>query len=168
MKQLILVRHAKTEPLTDANNDYERQLKKRGQKDTRLVSDHLIGKQITPQMIITSPAKRALQTAKIMAGAFNVPESEIKEEPFIYGGFTIDEFIGNIAGIAGESGSVMVVGHNPEIALMAIQLSGEDFFHFPTTATVVINFSVSHWEDIQARQGRIGLFVYPKELKNKK
>ena len=168
MKQLILVRHAKTEPLTDAENDFERKLKKRGHKDSRLVSDYLIGKGVAPDVIISSPAVRALQTAKILAGAFNIPESDVKEAPFIYGGFTNDEFITQIADMGGDAGSVMVVGHNPEIALMAVELTGENFFHFPTTATVVLNFSATSWSEIQVGQGKNQLFVYPKELKGKK
>ncbi len=168
MKQLILVRHAKTEPLTDAENDFERKLKKRGHKDARLVSDYLIGKGVVPDVIVSSPAVRALQTAKIMAGAFNIPESSVKEAPFIYGGFTNEEFIIQITDMAGDAGSVMIVGHNPEIALMAVELTGENFFQFPTTATVVLNFSATSWSEIQVGQGKIQLFVYPKELKSKK
>lgn len=168
MKRLILVRHAKTEPLTDADSDFERQLKKRGHKDARLVSDHLTGKRIVPDLIISSPAQRALQTARIMAGAFSIPESGIIEAPFIYEGFTIDEFTAQIARLAGNKDSVMVVGHNPEIALMAIQYTEDNYFNFPTTATAVINFSVSQWSDIKPRQGRTETFLYPKELKGKK
>jgi phosphohistidine phosphatase len=78
MKRLILVRHAKTEPVTDADSDFTRQLKKRGHKDARMIADHLIGKTMVPEVIISSPAHRALQTARIMAGSFNIPESEIK------------------------------------------------------------------------------------------
>jgi phosphohistidine phosphatase len=70
--------------------------------------------------------------------------------------------------MAGDAESVMVVGHNPEIAMTAVELSGERFFHFPTTATIVLNFSATHWGDIKSGQGRVQLFVYPKELKNKK
>ena len=168
MKQLILVRHAKTEALTDAENDFERKLKKRGHKDARLVSDYLIGKGVAPDLIISSPAVRALQTAKIMAGAFNIPESDVKKAPFIYGGFSNEEFINHIDELSGDAGSVMVVGHNPEIALTAVELTAENFFHFPTTATVVLNFSAGSWSQITGGQGKIQLFVYPKELKNKK
>lgn len=168
MKQLILVRHAKTEPLTDAENDFERKLKKRGHKDARLVSDYLIGKNVAPDVIISSPAVRALQTAKIMAGAFSIPESDVKEASFIYGGFTNEEFIDQMAELGGDTDSVMVVGHNPEIALMAVKLTGENFFHFPTTATVVLNFSAPRWSEIKIGQGKNQLFVYPKELKDKK
>ncbi len=168
MKRLILVRHAKTEPLTDADSDFERQLKKRGQKDARLISDHLTGKRMVPGLIVSSPAIRAMQTARIMAGAFSIPEAGIVEAPFIYQGFTVDEFISRIADLAGNADTVMVVGHNPEIAHMAIQLADDNFVRFPTSATAVIAFSVSHWNEIKPKKGRAELFVYPKELKGKK
>jgi phosphohistidine phosphatase len=168
MKRLILVRHAKTEPLTDAENDFSRQLKKRGHKDARMIADHLIGKSLVPDIVISSPARRALQTARIMAGSFSIPEADVREVPFIYDGFALDELVSKIAELSGDKDSVMVVGHNPDIALMAIQFAGDNFFHFPTSATAVIGFSVSEWSQIKAGAGRTEMFVYPKELKGKK
>lgn len=168
MKRLILVRHAKTEPITDADSDFSRQLKKRGHKDARMIADHLIGKLMVPEVIISSPARRTMQTARIMAGSFSIPESEIKEVPFIYDGFSLEELVREIASLAGDKDSVMVVGHNPDIALMAIQFAGENFFNFPTSATAVIDFSVSEWSQLKAGTGRADMFVYPKELKGKK
>lgn len=168
MKRLILVRHAKTEPLTDADSDFSRQLKKRGHKDARMISDHLIGKSLVPDLIISSPARRTLQTAQIMAGAFSIPESEITAVSFIYDGFSLDELVNEISSLASDKETVMVIGHNPDIALMAIQLSGDNFFHFPTSATAVIGFTVSEWSQIKAGAGRTEMFVYPKELKGKK
>ncbi|PWE00794.1 SixA phosphatase family protein [Marinilabilia rubra] len=168
MKRLILVRHAKTQPLTEAESDFDRKLKKRGRKDIRLISDHLIGNNKIPEIIISSPAVRAMQTAKILAGAFSIPESKIVQVPGIYDGLTHEELVTHVnqAGIASQS--VMVVGHNPDIATMAMKLSGDDFFHFPTAATAVIAFSVSEWDEIKPHSGRTELFVYPKELKSKK
>jgi phosphohistidine phosphatase len=122
MKRLILVRHAKTEPLTEADSDFDRQLKKRGHKDSRLISDHLIGKSMVPQVIVSSPAVRAMQTARIMAGAFSIPESEIVQVPGIYDGLTHEELISHVYQNAPDSQSVMVVGHNPDIAIMAMKL----------------------------------------------
>ncbi|MGQ1889843.1 SixA phosphatase family protein [Thermophagus sp. OGC60D27] len=167
MKRLILVRHAKAEPLTDAENDFERQLKKRGGKDVRLISDHLIGKRIVPQLIISSPAIRALQTARIMAGAYSIPEADIIEAPFLYSGYTVEQFLLEVTRLAGDLDSVMVVGHNPEIALTAFQLTGDHFFDYPTSATAILAFSTSEWSQIKAGNGRTELFVFPKELKKK-
>jgi phosphohistidine phosphatase len=167
MKKLILVRHAKTEPLTDAENDFERRLKKRGCKDARLVSDYLIGKDIKPGLIISSPARRALQTAQIMAGAFSLPESEIIEASFIYDGFSIERLIKKIEELAVGEDSLMVVGHNPDIALMAIQFAGDNLFNYPTAATSVISFSVSDWHEIGRGKGKTELFITPKDLKKK-
>jgi phosphohistidine phosphatase len=168
MKRLILVRHAKAEPLTDAKDDFGRQLKKRGIKDVRLISDHLIGKRIVPDAIISSPAHRALQTAQIMAGAYSIPEIEIIKLPLIYEGYTIEQFLKEIALRARMVDSLMVVGHNPEIAMTAVQLTGDRFFNFPTTATASIVFSVSDWNQIKVGSGRTELFVFPKELKDRK
>ena len=168
MKRLILVRHAKTEPLTEANSDFERKLKKRGYKDSRLVADHLIGKNLVPQAIISSPAIRAMQTARIMAGSFSIPENDIHQVPGIYDGVAFEELIRHVNQNALDDETVMVVGHNPDIASMAMRFGGDNFFHFPTAAVAAIIFPVNRWEDITPGSGRTELFVYPKELKDSK
>ncbi|MDG5800841.1 histidine phosphatase family protein [Marinilabiliaceae bacterium ANBcel2] len=168
MKRLILVRHAKTEPMSDAGSDYSRKLKKRGHKDAAIVSQHLQQKGYTPDAIISSPATRALQTAEIFAETYDIDSSEIREAPFLYDGETT---IGFLAGIASEAQAgeetLMVVGHNPDMAMLSMRLTNKEFFNFPTCAVTVINFSVNEWSDMQARSGRAEYFIYPKKLKEK-
>jgi phosphohistidine phosphatase len=165
MKRLILVRHAKTEPYTDARTDFERKLKNRGRKDTLLVARDLQQHGIYPDLIISSPAVRAFQTAQLFAKAYEIESESIVLAQFVYDGDTTEGMLHGFATLSGEVQTVMVVGHNPDMATLSMKLSSTDFFHFPTCAVTVISFSVSDWNDVSVGTGRVERFVYPKMLK---
>lgn len=168
MKKLILVRHAKTEPLTDAASDFERKLKKRGLNDAALVAADLKARGYVPDVLIASPAKRAIQTAQVYAGVFGIQEDDIQQSMFVYDGDTTARMLDAIAGLAGNAETVMVVGHNPDMATLSMLLTREDFFHYPTCASSVIAFSITDWKDMNVGQGKSEYFVYPRILKNNK
>ncbi len=165
MKKLFLVRHAKTEPLTSSVSDFERKLKKRGHIDSKMVANELISKRLQPDLIISSPAVRALETAYIMAEAFSIQKEKILIAPFIYDGNTTSGFLAGIASLAGENNIVMVVGHNPDMAMLSMKLTNESFFNYPTTATAVISFTIDSWDDMEAGKGKLETFIFPKMLK---
>jgi phosphohistidine phosphatase len=121
-----------------------------------------------PGLIISSPARRALQTALVMADTFSIPQNEIIQVSFIYSGFSFDQLIEKIEEFAVGEDSLMIVGHNPDIALMATQFAGDNLFNYPTAATSVISFAVSDWHEIEPGKGRTELFVSPKDLKKNK
>lgn len=166
MKQLTLIRHSKTEVIYEGIGDFERKLKSRGRNDAKLIAEYLKSKEITPDVIISSNAVRAIQTAEEMARVYGYPFTNIKVAPFIYNGYTTAEFLDYISELDNSKDSAWVIGHNPEIALLGMNLTHEDFFHFPTTSSVTINFKVDKWSDIAAREGQTALFVTPRKLKD--
>src|SRR6185503_19133772 len=84
MKSLILVRHAKSSWKHPELKDIERPLKKRGLRDAPVIGKVLKELHVKPDVIISSPAERALATAKILAGELGLGKSDIKEEPNLY------------------------------------------------------------------------------------
>ncbi len=167
MKQLILVRHAKTQPLTNSVNDFGRKLEPRGISDSRLVANHLKESHIRPELIISSPAVRALETARLFAAVYGINPNQIMEAPIIYEGFTVQSLTEKLNRIANDINSVMIVGHNPDIYSAAMRLSSDDLFYFPTTAVSVLDFSVNKWSEITRNKGKQALFVTPKQLKDR-
>lgn len=167
MKTLILTRHAKTEQLgyMSTKSDFERVLKPRGINDARLVAEDMIQHLIKPNLLVTSKAKRAEQTTDIFAEAFHIDKSAVVHEQFLYDGYTTSELISYLGQFKNQHNVIMVVGHNPEIAMTAITLTDSDYLHFPTTGTIAISFDVTNWEDINAREGTIDWFVSPRILK---
>jgi phosphohistidine phosphatase len=166
MKKLVLIRHSKTEALHSGISDFDRQLKPRGKKDAELIARALMEKGYAPDLIISSPALRALQTAQIIAGTCGVNADTIRQESFIYDGYTTDDFIRFLAGTKKEFNTIYVIGHNPDIALMAINLTEDNFFHFPTTAAAVIQFDCQNWQEVSAREGKTEFYINPKMLKD--
>ncbi len=167
MKTIILVRHAKTEQLgyMSSKSDFERELKPRGYTDTKLITSDMNKRGIKPDLIVTSKAARATQTAELMAQDFGIEKSELVRKQFIYDGYTTSEFIDFLGQYQELNDSIMVVGHNPEIAMMAINLSGSDYLHFPTAATIAISFDTNNWNEINVREGKIEWFITPKDFK---
>ena len=167
MKRLILVRHAKTEQLDygSSKTDYQRELKPRGYQDSKLISEKLIKMGIKPDLILSSSAKRAKQTAKLIAQHLDYDEEQIELQRFIYDGYTTSEFLSFLEKYNDQHETIMVVGHNPEIAMMAINLSDGDFYHFPTCSTTAITFDVDNWTEINVREGKPEWFIYPSMFK---
>lgn len=165
MKRLFLVRHAKTEPFSSSGSDFDRKLKKRGHMDARLMAEDLIGKGFQPTLIISSPAARAMETAEIMAVSYSMAIEDIVVAPFIYDGLTTAGFLEGIASLSGVHDSVMVVGHNPDMAMLSMKLTNESFFNYPTSATTVIVFPITNWNDMEVEKGKLELFIYPKMIK---
>ncbi|HKL72328.1 MAG TPA: histidine phosphatase family protein [Marinilabiliaceae bacterium] len=165
MKKLILVRHAKTEALSDVGSDFGRRLKKRGWSDARLIAELMKEKQYAPDKIISSPATRAWQTATVFADVFGIKESNIISAKILYDGDTTEGLLDAIADFAGKAKTIVVVGHNPDMAVLSMRLLNERFEKFPTSATVAINFPISNWHDMQVGSGSMELHVYPKLLK---
>jgi phosphohistidine phosphatase len=166
MKKVVLIRHSKTEALHSGISDFDRPLKPRGRKDAELIAMALMEKGYVPDLIISSPAVRALETAQIMATSCNQNEQNIRQESFIYDGYTTDDFIRFLSETKKEHNTIYVIGHNPDIALMAINLTEDNFFHFPTTAAAVIQFNCQSWKEVSPREGKTEFYINPKMLKD--
>jgi len=165
MKHLILTRHAKTEVIHDAISDYERNLTKRGIQDSNLISNYLLEKGIVADLLISSPANRAIATAKLFANRFNITQNNILKLDQLYNSLSTQEFLELLQHNAGHHDRVWVFGHNPDIASWAFKLLDENYRHVPTGTAIGIEFDVNNWSDIDARSGKLSFYVYPKMLK---
>ncbi len=164
MKQLILSRHAKTEAIRYDIDDFERNLTDKGIRDSMLVSKHLLDKGIRADIIISSPAKRAISTARLYAHQFNIPLDSILQVKELYDGFSTQEFLEMLQNKAAKLKRVWVFGHNPDIAYWASILLGDSNLHIPTGTTIIIQFDVENWVDINARSGTLIQYITPKML----
>ena len=165
MKRLILVRHSKTEHYNFEVTDFERSLTKRGKSDAGIIAEQLKSKGVVPDYFISSKAKRALQTTSVFAETMEFPEKKVNVQQFLYNGYTTNEFLNFISTIDNTYNTIIVIAHNPGIATLASNLSDEEFYHFPTTATAVIDFDTDKWDRINPREGKVHLFLYPRIFK---
>jgi phosphohistidine phosphatase len=163
MKRLVLVRHAKAVQW-GYDDDFNRELTGRGERNAEMVSGLLSAKEIIPDLIITSPATRARQTARIFATSFAYPADQIKKEPNLYHGYTTEEFLNYLRTIPDKNNVVFIFGHNPSFEFYARNLCKLFDDNLPTCASIVIDFPCDSWKNIEARSAQLFEQVNPKDL----
>ena len=164
MKRVVIVRHAKAVPY-GYEDDFNRDLRDRGKKDAKRVSLECKNRGIVPDIMISSPAKRALKTARIFAENLNYEKSQITINEDIYEGMTTGEFIDMIRLLPENAGNAFFFGHNPEFFYYVTHLLKHYNQDMPTCATIGIDFTVEKWKQVAARNGVMSLRITPKMLK---
>ena len=162
MKRLLLCRHAKSSWKDMALMDIDRPLNKRGKKDAPEMGRRLAAQEILPEMIVSSPARRARQTAGQLAKALGFCKKNIVIHEEIYGA-SVGELLTIIHSIDDDVASVIIVGHNPEMTVMANILGGLDIDNVPTCGVVAYDFTVSSWRQIKKGEGTLIFFDYPRK-----
>ena len=163
MLRLTLVRHAKTEPAVTGQEDWDRILEPRGQRDAPEMARRLKDAHGKPDRVLTSPAIRAITTANIMSRVLNVPAAKIIQDERLYlaAPRRILEVINELGHGAGH---LMVVGHNPGISEFADQISGErSIDNMPTCAVYTLEFEIATWSELVWATGLNADFDYPKK-----
>jgi len=164
MKRVVIVRHAKSVPY-GYDDDFNRDLKDRGKNDAKLVSEELGRLGIKPDAIISSPAKRAIKTARIFAKHLGFEERNIRQEQDIYDGLTTSEFVELIQSLDDDLSTVFFFGHNPGFHIFTGNLLKSYHDDMPTCATVGIDFSLENWKLVEARTGENAFRITPKMFK---
>ena len=167
MRRLLLLRHAKTERAEPGGRDRDRKLTERGRSDAPIIGAYLVRHRLVPDLALVSPAARALETWTLVATAFGKAPRVVKEER-IYNA-SLDTLIGLIQARTAAR-SLLVVGHNPGLHDIAIQLiaSGEVEARerlnekLPTCGLVVVEFPFDDWSRLHANSGRLERFITPR------
>lgn len=162
MKTVFFVRHAKSSWKDPSLKDIERPLNKRGLRDAPFMSKLLAGRANPPDKIISSPAKRALVTARYFVEAFGLDESALQTEPLIYDGDQQD-ILSFVSGLPSEWSTVMIFGHNPVFTTIANHFSDEYIANVPTCGIVKVVTPADNWNDFDGKQARMETFYYPKQ-----
>jgi len=161
MKTLYLVRHAKSSWKHPELSDFERPLNKRGKNDAPFMGKMLYDKGINPELIISSPAKRASSTAKIIASELNYDKEKIIFDKNIYEG-TGRRLLEIISEIKEKYNFVMLFGHNPGLTVLSNNLSDRFIDNIPTSGVVALEFNTS-WKEIELNSAGFLFFEYPKK-----
>ncbi|MBN2281531.1 MAG: histidine phosphatase family protein [Candidatus Marinimicrobia bacterium] len=164
MKTLYLVRHAKTVEGSPDLKDFDRYLKPRGISDSRVMASLMKKNSWLPETIITSPAKRARQTAELFCEIFQYSHERIVEEKSLYYGGQV-EMIDLLQNISNDSESVMIIGHNPTIHEVVNYLVGYGIEHYPTCAVSGLRFNINLWIEITLKKGELLFFEVPKNIR---
>jgi len=160
MKQVILVRHAKSVS-HGYDQDFDRTLSERGEEDALAISLELQKMTIHPDLIIASPAVRTSQTAWIFAGTLGYPLKNILFEKRLYSGKTSENFLAMLQEMEDEKETILVFGHNPTIYYYMHFLLKSFNDDVPTCSTVGIEFAVDSWSQLRERQGKLLFRLIP-------
>ena len=160
--RLTLVRHAKTEPARPGQEDWDRVLEPRGQRDAPEMARRL--KQISPKVdrVLSSPAVRAITTATIMTRELGVSAQKVQQDERLYLASPKD-MLAVIRELGERSRHLMVVGHNPGMTEFADKVSSErGIDNMPTCAVYTLQFAIAAWSELEWDSGVDAELDYPK------
>lgn len=163
MRTLLILRHAKTQP--DApRGDRARELIERGHRDAARIGAFIRDSLARPDLIVTSDATRARQTADIVATTIGLDDA-LEIEPRIYDA-DVSTLIAVVRGLPDSAARVIIVGHNPGFELLtdALSSSGSGSIHLPTSGLAIVEFDTERWSNVAERSGQRRAVVTPKSL----
>lgn len=159
-RRLILIRHAKSSWADAGMSDHDRPLNPRGRRAAAELGRWLGARGYLPDQVLCSTAARTRETFARL-GLSGAPEPEL--QPALYQA----EPAAMLAALKRATGQVVVMlGHNPGIAALAALLPAEpprhpDFARFPTAATLVVDFEIDSWADVEPHRGAALDFFVP-------
>jgi phosphohistidine phosphatase len=163
MKTLLLLRHAKSSKTDSSLRDYDRPLSERGVTDAGLIGSFVRQQKIHPDVIVSSPAKRARQTAELVLKSAGL-EVELRFDERIYEA-SVRRLLEVISQIEDARNTAMLVGHNPGFEELFESLTGEAR-HLPTAALACIETGTETWSKVGVEAGNLKWFIAPKELRH--
>lgn len=164
MKELILIRHAKSSWDQSGLSDHERPLNGRGERSAPLVGEALAGRGVRPDVMISSTAVRAYTTAKVIAGKIGYPEEEIIRNEAVYLA-GVSTLMRVIQGIDETHESAALFGHNPGFHDLANTLLRNSVIDRMVTCAVVrMRLDLEHWGAVGAGDGELIEHLWPRML----
>ncbi len=159
-KTLCLVRHGKAVPKDVGLGDFERTLTKQGHNDCRLVSEQLVQLRIQPDLILSSPADRALETALIVSETVGYQAFRIRLIDALYENSDTAAILKTLRSLPDSYHTVVVCGHNPLLEMLVDDLMPHFGKSIPKGAAVGVSLPISRWSDL-ADNGTLALFLTP-------
>ena len=162
MKQLTLIRHAKSSWKNAYLLDIDRPLKKRGKRDAPVMGKRLAKRESVPDLLVSSPAKRALATAEIIAEEIEYPLEDIVVDDKLYGA-GVSRLLKIIRGFDDGFEHAACVGHNPGLTDFVNHVSSRFIDNVPTCGIVVMTFDIDAWASVGHVEPSQVDFDYPKK-----
>jgi phosphohistidine phosphatase len=159
-KVLYIVRHAKSSWDYDNIADVDRPLKVKGIKSAYEIARNIKLKDNLPELILSSPANRALHTAMIFTRVFDLPSRIVQIDEGLYES-SVSHCISKIKETDDAVNTLMVFGHNPDFTDLVNQFLDESLTDLPTAGAVKLNFSSDSWKKIEKSTLSSHSFIFP-------
>jgi len=159
LRQIIFGRHAKSSWAEVGQPDVERPLNERGMKDAPVMAERLSRAGFIPQVILSSSAVRALQTARAFASQFSI---EVQVVPSLYHAAP-DAYLDALRMVSSDVQVAAVFGHNPGMSYIGELIPPGQVHHVPTCGLMLAEGSWDDWSDLEWSMLRLTSFMTPKD-----
>jgi phosphohistidine phosphatase len=171
MLTLSLIRHAKSSWESPGLDDHERPLAKRGASAAPEIGKYMRRERLRPDLVLCSGAVRARATLALLVAELGPTPPEVRFDDALYLASPA-AMLDVIRHVEPQYPHVMVVGHNPGLHALALELVGDGdrkdiaalATKFPTAALAVLTFNADSWSEIRAASGRLEHFVTPRDI----
>jgi phosphohistidine phosphatase len=162
MKTIYLIRHAKSDWSADVD-DFDRPLNDRGKRDAPVMARRLKLRHVDLDAFVSSPAKRALKTAKIFAAEFSLQHEQIVQIPELYMA-PAATFYSVLESLENSLNSVLIFSHNNGITEFANSLGIARIDNMPTCSVFAFTVEAESWVQIRTALKHFVFFDYPKNV----
>jgi phosphohistidine phosphatase len=160
MKRLTLIRHAKSD-WDSGRSDFDRPLNERGEAAAPYMATRLARHYVPPDLLVSSPAARALRTAVLIARGIGIAETAVRTEAGLYNA-SARQLLDCIRATDEGIDHLMLVAHNPGVTDLANELTGSRIDQLVTCAVLGVDLETGSWREVRPGCGRVCYFDYPK------
>lgn len=158
MKTLLILRHAKSSWKDSSLADHDRPLNKRGRRAAELMGRLIQRKKLRPDLILSSTATRARETAEIAISMIHPPAEVRYDERLYLAG--VPELLTVVGKIEAARNLALLIGHNPGLEELVYRLT-EEVRTMPTAALAKIALPIDSWSEVAEQRGTLEWLVKP-------
>lgn len=160
---LYIVRHAKAEDRATFMADHDRQLTPEGIIAAARMGRYLLHKEVKPDVLVSSTAPRAKNTARVLAEQLGHDPEQIRLNDALFDGGP-KAYLAAVNALPGEVQSAMIVGHNPDVSYFVEFLTHQSIGSMSKGAVVAVTFGDLTWAEVSGRTGSVAFQMTPKQL----
>jgi phosphohistidine phosphatase len=164
MKRVYLLRHARSSWKDTELPDHDRPLAGRGKRAAKAIFQHMRAQELEPELVLCSTARRARETLERIEPALG--RAPVRVEGELYGA-TAGELLARLRRLPDDVRSVLVIGHNPGMHELALELAGPEpelEGKFPTAALATLTFDGSAWGELGPGAAELVELTRPRDL----
>ena len=166
-RKLYIIRHGKSSWENEGLDDIDRPLAERGTRNAHDMAQRLSEMGLVPDLILSSPASRALNTALIMSRIWALEADALQIHDALYMAY-VTEIDKVIANVPDEIRNLAIFGHNPSFTIFANQFLDEPLDNLPTAGVVIVTLEASKWKGIDRIHVKETMVDYPKRRPHRK
>lgn len=162
-RNLIVIRHTKSEWGDFSTPDFDRPIKKDRVEDAREMASKLKSLGLKPDLIICSPARRTRQTAEYFCDKLKYDTARVQFDKRIYES-SAEDILQVVQQVEPDIRTLVIIGHNPSLTYFVNLFIEEKIEELPTTGVVWIEFKTGNWEIYRNTTGKLKYFLTPKTI----